>query len=94
MFPAARAVLLSIILCVRVRILCVLRKLSAAEQIKPELPFRLLWSPFSTDSAACFLSFYHSTPLHLKQRKFYIICVQESYVTKQVSDIWKKRMGR
>ena len=37
--------------------------------IKPDCSLRLLWSCFLTDSAACVLSFYHSTPLHMWMNK-------------------------
>ena len=38
-------------------------KLSAAVRIKPDCRLRLLWSQILTNSSACVLSFYHSTPL-------------------------------
>ena len=56
-------------LCVWVRILGVL-KIVCCCTIKPNCCLRLLWSPFLIDSAACVLSFYHSTPLHLHAEKF------------------------
>ena len=51
-------------LCVRVWILGVLKFVCCCT-IKPDCCLRLLWSPFLTDSAACVLSFNHSTPLHI-----------------------------
>ena len=47
----------------KARILGVL-KIVCCCTIKPDCRLRLLWSRFLTDSAACVLSFYHSTPLH------------------------------
>jgi len=51
-------------LCVRVRILCVL-KIVYCCRIKPDCRMPAVVSIF-TDSAACVLSFYHSTPSHIK----------------------------
>ena len=53
-------------LWVRVRILGVL-KIVCCCTIKPDCCLCRLWSCFLTDSAACVLSFDHSTPLHSKQ---------------------------
>ena len=50
-------------LCVQVRILGVL-KIVCCWTIKPNCHLCLLWSRFLTDSSACILSFYHTTPLH------------------------------
>ena len=50
-------------ICVRVRILGVL-KIFGCCTITPDCSLRLLCSRFLTDSAACVLSFDHSTPLH------------------------------
>ena len=65
MFPAARAVLLS--MRAREDFGCA-EKLSAAEQIKPDCCRKPAVVSIFTDSAACVLSFYHSTPLHKKTK--------------------------
>ena len=62
MFLAARAVLLS--MRASEDFGCA-EKLSAAEQIKPDCRRTPAVVSILTDSAACVLSFYHSTPLHI-----------------------------
>ena len=61
-FPAARAVLLS--MRAREDFGCA-EKLSAAERIKLDCCRTPAVVSIFTDSAACVLSFHHSTPLHL-----------------------------
>ena len=57
-------------LCVRVRILGVLKIVCGWANKTWLLPYACCGLHF-TDSAACVLSFYHSTPLHLKTLDFY-----------------------
>ena len=62
-------------LCVRVRILGVLRNcLLLFCRIKACLPSPSAVVSIFTDSAACVLSFYHSTPLHKIQCLFSCLC--------------------
>ena len=46
--------------------------------IKPDCRLRLLWSRFLIESAACVLSFYHSTPLHI----YYYSCMTINFILK------------
>ena len=74
MFPAARAVLLS--MRASEDFVCA-EKLSAAEQVKPDCCRTPAVVSIFTDSAACVLSFYHSTPLHIYILYIYIYIERE-----------------
>ena len=78
MFLAARAVLLS--MRAREDFGCA-GKLSAAEQIKPDCCRAPAVVSIFTDSAACVLSFYHSTPLHV-----YVDLYANGYIPSYASD--------
>ena len=57
------------------------RKLSAAEQIKPDCCRTPAVVSIFTDSAACVLSFYHSTPLHLSRSSCAILTQIVKFLT-------------